>query len=279
MELQTRLIPIQKQDFQWDMTVNFGHNRSTVTELFGDTKALVLGSYWGVNVEARKGQPYGTLFGSAYERVDDPNSQYFGQIIVDADGLPIAAAERKVLGNYQPDWVGGLNNHLRWRNVDFSFLIDTHQGGQLFSTTNMWGNYTGVFASTLKGREVDWDNPGVIARGVQQNDDGSFSPNTTPVIAAYYYENGYFINEASVYDASFWKLREVSLAYTLPRATTRRLGLTGLTVSAIGRNLWLHSKAPNIDPETAFDASNVQGIEGEQLPTPRSIGFTVSVTP
>ena len=55
--------------------------------------------------------------------------------------------------------------------------------------------------------------------------------------------------------------------------------LNGLTLSAIGRNLWLHSKVPNIDPETAFDASNVQGIEGEQLPTPRSIGFTVSVTP
>jgi len=55
--------------------------------------------------------------------------------------------------------------------------------------------------------------------------------------------------------------------------------VSGLTLSAIGRNLWLHSKVPNIDPETAFDASNVQGIEGEQLPTPRSIGFTVSVTP
>jgi hypothetical protein len=187
--------------------------------------------------------------------------------------------ERRVLGNYQPDWVGGINNHLRFRNVDFSFLIDTHQGGELFSTSNMWGNYTGVFASTLKGREADWDDPGVVARGVQENEDGTFSPNTTPVVAAYYYENGYFINESAVYDASFVKLREVSLAYTLPRNTSRRLGVAGLTVSAIGRNLWLHSKVPNIDPETAFDASNVQGIEGEQLPTPRSIGFTVSVTP
>ncbi|MFL5541051.1 MAG: SusC/RagA family TonB-linked outer membrane protein, partial [Longimicrobiaceae bacterium] len=279
VELQARLIPIQKQNFQWDMTVNFGHNRSTVTNLSGDTRALVLGTYWGVNVEARKDQPYGTLFGSAYERVEDPSSPYFGQIVVDEDGLPIAAAERKVLGNYQPDWVGGLNSHLRYRNVDFSFLIDTHQGGQLFSTTNLWGTYTGVLKSTLVGREVDWDDPGVVAKGVQQNADGSYSPNTTPVLAQYYYENTYYINEAHVYDASFWKLREVSLAYTLPQGTVRRLGVHGLTLSAIGRNLWLHSKAPNIDPETAFDASNVQGLEGEQLPTPRSIGFTVSVTP
>jgi len=279
VELQARLIPIQKQNFQWDMTVNFGHNRSTVTELSGNTQALVLGTYWGVNVEARKDQPYGTLFGSAYERVEDASSPYFGQIVVDEDGLPIAAADRKVLGNYQPDWVGGLNNHLRYRNVDFSFLIDTHQGGELFSTTNLWGTYTGVLKSTLVGREVDWNDPGVVAKGVVQNADGSYSPNTTPVLAQYYYENTYYINEAHVYDASFWKLREVSLAYTLPQRTTRRLGVHGLTLSAIGRNLWLHSKAPNIDPETAFDASNVQGLEGEQLPTPRSIGFTVSVTP
>jgi len=279
VELQARLIPIQKQNFQWDMTVNFGHNRSTVTELFGDTKTLVLGSYWGVNVEARKGEPYGALFGSAYERVTDESSPYFGQIVVDEDGLPIPAAARKVLGNYQPDWVGGINNHLRFRNVDFSFLLDTHQGGELFSTTNLWGTYTGVLKSTLQGREIDWDNPGVVAKGVVQNADGSYSPNTTHVLSEYYFENTYFINEAHVYDATFWKLREVSLAYSLPRNTARRMGVSGLTISAIGRNLWLHSKAPNIDPESAFDASNVQGLEGEQLPTPRSIGFTVSVTP
>ena len=278
-ELQARLIPVQKENFQWDMTVNFGKNRSTVTDLFGDTEALVLGTYWGVNVEARKGQPYGTLFGSAYERVTDETSPYFGQIVVDEDGLPFAAADRKVLGNYQPDWVGGINNHFRFRNLDLSFLVDTHQGGELYSTSNMWGHYTGVFKETLLGREVDWDNPGVLVKGVVENEDGTFSPNTTHVLSQYYFENYYYINEANVYDASFVKLREVSLAYTLPRNTARRLRVNGLTVSAIGRNLWLHSKAPNIDPETAFDASNVQGIEGEQLPTPRSIGFTVSVTP
>jgi hypothetical protein len=229
-------------------------------------------------VEARKGQPYGVLFGSAYARVEDPASPYFGEIITDG-GLPYAAADRKVLGNYQPDWVGGINNHVRFRNLDLSFLIDTHQGGELFSTTNMWGNYTGVFASTLHGREVDWDNPGLVVHGVEEQADGSFIPNTTTVTSQDYNENGYYINEASIFDASFVKLREVSLAYTMPGTFTRRLGISGLTLSAIGRNLWLHSAAPNIDPETAFDASNVQGIEGEQLPTPRSIGFSVSVTP
>jgi outer membrane receptor protein involved in Fe transport len=279
IEVQARFVPIQKRDFQWDMTVNFGRNRSSVLDLNGDVQTLVLGTYWGVNVEARKGQPYGSLFGSDYLRVEDKDSPYFGQLIIGSDGLPIGDPVRRVLGNYQPDWVGGVNNHFRYRNAELSFLIDTHQGGQLFSTTNMWGNYTGVFASTLRGREVDWDNPGLVVKGVQEDGHGGYTPNATNVTAQAYNENLYYINAASVYDASFVKLREVSLAYTLPQATSRGLGLSSVTVSAIGRNLWLHSKAPNIDPETAFDASNVQGIEGEQLPTPRSVGFTVSVTP
>jgi len=278
IEVQARFVPVQLRNFQWDMTVNFGRNRSTVEDLYGDLKTLVLGSYWGVNVEARRGQPYGVLFGSAYARVTDKTSPYFGQLITDG-GLPYNDPTRQVLGNYQPDWVGGINNHLRYRNVDLSFLIDTHQGGQLFSTSNMWGNYTGVFAGTLHGREVDWNDPGLVVKGVEQQADGSFVPNTTTVTAQDFNENIYYINQASVYDASFVKLREVSLAYTMPAAFSRHLGVSGMTLSAVGRNLWLHSKVPNIDPETAFDASNVQGIEGEQLPTPRSIGFTVSVTP
>jgi len=278
VEVQARFVPVQKANFQWDMTVNYGHNRSTVRSLFGDIQTLVLGSYWGVNVEARRGQPYGTLFGSAYLRVKDKSSPYYGQIVTEG-GLPLPDPTRQLLGNYQPDWVGGVNNHFRYRNLELSFLIDTHQGGQLFSTTNMWGNYTGVFASTLHGREVDWDNPGLVVKGVEQNADGSYTPNTTNVHAQDFNENIYYINEASIYDASFIKLREVSLGYTLPQSLTRHLGVSSLSLAAVGRNLWLHSKVPNIDPETAFDASNVQGIEGEQLPTPRSIGFTVSVTP
>ncbi|HYH79369.1 MAG TPA: SusC/RagA family TonB-linked outer membrane protein [Longimicrobium sp.] len=279
VEVQARFVPIQKTNFQWDMTVNFGKNQSRVLDLNGDTRTLVLGSYWGVNIEARKGEPYGALFGTDYLRVDDSASPFFGQLIVGEDGLPIADPVRRVLGNYQPDWVGGINNHFRYRNMELSFLLDTHQGGQLFSTSNMWGKYTGVFETTLRGREVDWNNPGLVVQGVQVDANGAYVPNTTNVLAQNYNESLYYINAAHVYDASFWKLRELSLAYTMPQSTTRRLGVSGLTVAAIGRNLWLSSKVPNIDPETAFDASNVQGIEGQQLPTPRSIGFTVSLTP
>jgi TonB-linked SusC/RagA family outer membrane protein len=279
IELQARLTPVKTRDFQWDMTVNYGRNRNKVTELYGNTQALVLGTYWGVRVRAEKGQPYGNLFGSAYLRVQDRASPYYGQLILDENGLPQSDPILRNLGNYNPDWVGGVSNSFRWRNLDFSFLIDAHHGGQLYSTSNLWGRYTGVFASTLKGREVDWNDPGLVVRGVQDDGSGNYTTNSTTVTAQDYNENLYYINEANVFDASFVKLREATLGFTLPASTSRRLHVSNMRLSLTGHNLWLHSKVPNIDPETAFDASNVQGIEGEQLPTPRSIGLTISVTP
>ena len=279
VELQARVTPVRSRDFQWDMTVNYGRNRNKVTELSGNTQALVLGTYWGVRVRAERGQPYGALFGSAYLRVNDPSSQYNGQLILDENGLPQADPTLRNLGNYNPDWVGGISNRFRYKALDFSFLIDTHQGGQLYSTSNMWGRYTGVFASTLNGREVDWNNPGLVVHGVQEDGHGGYVQNTSTVTAQDYNENLYYINEANVFDASFVKLREATLGFSLPASTSRMLHVSSLRLALTGRNLWLHSKVPNIDPETAFDASNVQGIEGEQLPTPRSFGLTVSVTP
>jgi TonB-linked SusC/RagA family outer membrane protein len=279
IELQARITPVRTANFQWDMTANYGRNRSKVLDLFENTEALTLGSYWGVRVRAEKGQPYGTLYGSGYLRVDDKDSPYYGQLIVDGSGLPQVDPILRNLGDYNPDWVGGLANHLRYKALDFSFLIDTHQGGELYSTSNMWGRYTGVFASTLKGREIAWDNPGLVVQGVMEDDDGNLVPNTTTVTAQDYNENLYYLNEANVFDASFVKLREATLGFSLPASATRRLRVSQFRVAVTGRNLWLHSTIPNVDPETAFDASNVQGIEGEQLPTPRSIGITFSVTP
>src|SRR5215213_8426078 len=99
----------------------------------------------------------------------------------------------------------------------------------------MWGKYTGVFETTLRGREVDWNNPGLVVSGVQVDEHGDYVANATNVTAQDYNESLYYINAAHVYDASFWKLRELSLAYTVPQSATRRLGVSGLTVAAIGR--------------------------------------------
>jgi hypothetical protein len=82
-----------------------------------------------------------------------------------------------------------------------------------------------------------------------------------------------------IYDASFIKLREMSLSYRVPASFVNRLGFSSMNVAVVGKNLWMTSKIPHVDPETTFTSGNMQGIEFGQFPTARSIGFTVSVKP
>ena len=270
-EVMLNVTPIRRGTFQWDVTANYGRNRSEVTSLYPGLQTVVLGTYWGLSVEARLNERYGTLFGNPYLRDDQGN-------LILKNGLPQTDQTQVVLGHYTPDWIGGLQNKFHWGNFDFSFLLDTKQGGKIFSTTKMFGEESGVLKSSLRGRENGQtlaEGGGLIVDGV--NADGT--PNTTKVTAQAYFNALFQNHEANIVDASFLKLREAKINYTVPRSLTRRLNISGLNVALVGRNLWLHTNAPDIDPESAFDNSNVQGIEFVNFPTARSIGFMFNVTP
>jgi hypothetical protein len=200
-----------------------------------------------------------------------------------------------VLGNYNPDWTGGIQNRFSYGPAELSVLVDGQRGGNVFSVTDWFGEYAGVLESSLRGRENDVGpgvgplgapnasgvrapigcDPGIIVEGVLPNG----SANTYPICPVTYFGRNFGIHEASIVDASYIKLREVRLGYRLPSRVVTRFGFSGGNVALIGRNLALWSKAENIDPETAFDASNVQGIEFGQHPTARSIGFSLSIRP
>ncbi|MBI2536925.1 MAG: TonB-dependent receptor, partial [Gemmatimonadetes bacterium] len=279
-ELLLRAAPVQSRGgFGWDMTVNWSKNNSQVRELYGNLKTLVLDSYWSLDIEARGPDstgyyPYGTLFGNGYLR----DSQ--GRWMLDSDGLPRIDPVRKVLGQYQPDWLGGVQNRFSYGPMDLSVLLDGQWGGSIFSTTDWFGEYSGVLESTLRGRENDWCDPGIVVDGVLP--DGSVNGdgvNDVTVCAMDYFHGNFGNHEASIVDASYLKLRELRLAYQLPSGFMERLGFSGGEIALIGRNLALWSKTKNIDPETAFDAGNVQGIEFGQIPTARSIGMSLSIRP
>jgi hypothetical protein len=140
----------------------------------------------------------------------------------------------------------------------------------------MFGEYAGVFANSLKGREVDWDNPGVVVKGIDVN---TGLPNTTRITAEDYYQNLFQLHEAYVYDASWMKLREVRIGYDLPESLLSKLHASAVNVSLVGRNLWMSTKVPNIDPEFAYSTGNFQGMEFAALPNARSLGFNVRITP
>ncbi|MGJ7031065.1 SusC/RagA family TonB-linked outer membrane protein [Niabella hirudinis] len=298
IEVQLGIIPVKKQDFQWNIDLNYGANRSRVLILDYEKRLqnYVLGSYRSVQVLASVGKPYGTLFGNAYLR----DAQ--GHIVVNNSGIPLADPNKKVLGKFTPDWVGGISNSLSYKNVSLSFLVDASIGGSLFAGTNSTGSYTGVLALTLPGRDAEHgglsyyypDNKktnGIKAGSSGPNgetvyDDGMIfngvtadgQKNTAIIPASQYYKAARSIEEEYVYDASYVKLREVKLGYNLPAQWIHKIGFQGASFSVVGRNLWIiHKNVPNIDPEVAFNTGNAQGLEDLTLPTVRNIGFNLNL--
>ena len=266
-EALVSVVPFRRNTTEWTSTFNFSSNRGRVVELYPGLQTIVLGGTWSATVEARAGEPYGTIRGYGIKK--DANGNW-----ILAGGLP-QRDTLQVLGNVQPNWVGGWNNTFRFGNVSIGALLDTHQGGKLFSVTNMFGEYTGVLANTVQGREVDWDNPGIVVPGVTSKG----TPNTTTVTSEAYFQSFFRLHERYVYDASYTKLRELRIGYELPTSWANRMYAQSANIALVGRNLKTWTKVPNIDPEFNYSTTNYQGMEFATLPNPRSLGFNIRITP
>ncbi|PSL47197.1 TonB-linked SusC/RagA family outer membrane protein [Chitinophaga niastensis] len=302
IEVMLGLTPVTtRSGFRWDVNINYARNVSKVIELDkeGFLNDYVLGSSGNIQVLASKGKQYGALYGKAYLR-DDQN-----RIVVNADGTPGIDPNKKVLGYYTPKWTGGINNNFSFKGFNVSFLIDTKQGGSIWSGTNATGMGTGVLAATMPGRDAEHgglpyyndgtknvqlpDNNATAPNGAPAKHDGMIfdgytadgKKNTTVISAQNYYKAVYSsnLNESAVYDASFVKLREIKLGYTLPKSLISKWKLQAVNIALVARNLgYLHKNTPNIDPETAFNTGNGQGLETLQIPTTRSYGFNLNVS-
>ena len=253
--------------FRWDLTVNWSKNVNEVVALAPGLDTYVLGSapFQSGNIVAEVGKAYGTITGFGFARDASGNK------LIDADGFYMKTEELVDLGTILPDWIGGISNTFSYGGLSLGFLVDAQKGGSLFSVSNLWGRYSGMFEETAANniREV-----GVIAEGVKE--DGS--PNDVVIRAEEYWSQTYQLDEAEVFDASYIKLREVKFGYALPTSIVDRTPFENITFSLIGRNLAvLFRNSPNIDPETTLSSSNLQGIEAGQLPTARSWGFNLQV--
>jgi outer membrane receptor protein involved in Fe transport len=279
IEAMISAVPVkQRNGAQWTTTFNYAKNKSTVDELAPGltTQIITNGQQWGANLEARVGQPYGVIFGSGYLRDTVSASPTKGQLLL-SGGLPLRDPVKKILGNVNPDWVGGWLNDFRYKNYAVSVLMDFRRGGENFSIGNWWGMYAGILESTLAGREVDWDDPGLIVKGIDRT---TLLPNTTVVTAEDYNHTVYPIHEAAVYSTGFTKLREVRFSWDAPANIASRLRLSQLNVAFVGRNLLTWTDFPNYDPENSTSATNAgQGFDMGAMPTTRTFGLNFTLTP
>ncbi|MET0638041.1 MAG: SusC/RagA family TonB-linked outer membrane protein [Chitinophagaceae bacterium] len=284
---------IKKANLTWDAFVNFSANRSTVLELSDGLRNYRIASR-NVSVEARVGERMGNMYGIAYARVQntDKNAPFYdatgknvGQMVYNDQGRPIPTTDVELLGNYNPDFLMGIGSAVSYKGVRLSFLFDIREGGELYSFTQTVGREGGIIKETLEGRADGYDiskpGNGVIGAGVVMQPDGSFLPNNTKVSVREWhsaYTGGRSIAEGVMYDASFVKLRELQIGYTIPNHVFGKLPIRGATISLVGRNLFLWDNVPHVDPETMSYSGGtaLPGIEYMSLPSTRSYGINLS---
>lgn len=249
------------------MGVTLASNKNKVVELIDGVDYYRLTTApFKVEVGAKKGDPYGVIMGTNYVYDDKGNK------VVGDDGLYKSTDGNENLGSIFPDFTGGFSNSFKLWRFDASVLFDFSKGGHWFSTSYMWGMYSGMLEETAEnGIRED----GIVLKGVKE--DGS--ANDIRVGGQDYCESIYNGPAAqSVFKSDYVKLREVTLGYNFP-FKARENFIHSLRLSAYGRNL--HTWGPDTkhwDPEASVTSSgNVQGIEGAALPGLANFGFSVTM--
>jgi TonB-linked SusC/RagA family outer membrane protein len=278
--------PVRTTDFSWNITLNYAKNQNEVMDLPEDLDKIQLASapFGGALLNAVEGATFQELF--AYNFIFDDN----GKKVVGDNGMYLTG-ELESVGSVLPDYTAGIRNAFRYKNFDLSGLIDISKGGVYYSLTHMWGMYSGMAAGTATptsdGNTIRED--GIVLDGVtgdvSYDDEGNAvvtntSPNETSLSAfawSRYHYHGYGTPSAtSIFDASYIKLREVTLGYTLTQPVDF---VQSVRLSLYGRNLavWgLDNKG--IDPETVVGGSgNIQGLEGGIIPATSSFGFNLRI--
>ncbi|HET9683805.1 MAG TPA: TonB-dependent receptor, partial [Gemmatimonadaceae bacterium] len=271
IEVQAEVVPVRRSNIEWRVGGSFGQNANDVVRLPGVTTPEnritlpITAPIGGVTLAAREGSSFPQIIGTRFLR------DASGALLL-RNGLPLADSVTGpvTLGNTIPSWTGGVSSGLKIWGLDLSVLFDIRQGGQIFSASNRAGAYAGTLAETAFRPDS-----GLLIAGT---DVATGKANTVHVSTQDYYHALGAIGERWVYDASFVKLREARATVDVP---LHSIGLHAqrMRLSLIGRNLALWTNVPNIDPETVLSTSFIGGAELGQLPTTRSVGVQVTLTP
>ncbi|MHA3787310.1 SusC/RagA family TonB-linked outer membrane protein [Flavobacterium hauense] len=261
--------------FSWSTSVNYAKNNSELKELDPRLQQVDLGGLNSISLIAKPGQPVALLQGPVAER--DPN----GNIVVDANGVPVADPIKEVYGDTQYDYTMGVGNTLSYKGITLDFTFDIRQGGLMFSRTADITRFTGNSVTTTYNDRQPFIVPGSVVKNTAPDGTVTYTPNTTPVDVEH--QDDYYRADAlarsTVIDKSFIKLREIIISYSLPSKFLDKSMIQGLTFSVIGRNMFIWTPKDNqyIDPETSTFGTDLAGQFGEfsANPSTRSLGFSI----
>lgn len=259
-EITLSFNPIRTRDINWDFGFNWTKMDNYVDELAPGVENISLGGYVTPQVRAAAGEKYPVIYGVGYKR--DAN----GNRLVDENGLPIAG-EAQVIGKVSPDFIMGFNTTLRLWDCTISAVLDWKQGGQMYSRTSGLADYYGVSKRT-ENREGTIIFDGYKEDGTK-NDIGITGANAQQE----YYSILNNIDESSIYDNSFIKLREVAVSYPVFKSNWMQV-----TLNVFARNVLIWAQVPDLDPEASQGNNNMSGaFEDYSMPQTASYGFGVNV--
>lgn len=271
--------PVRTRDFLWRSTVNFSTNKNTILELADGVEDYNLGGYDKLSIKAHVGGGYGDIYGTKYARVEDESSPYYGKLILNTDGLPTSDGSSQFLGNQNPVAQLGWINSFTWKDLTASFQVDARIGGKMFSGTLGTMEYAGTAAWTVDNRDK------MLVDGVQKDGDG-YKVNTTETTGEKYWKqisgaagSNLGITEENLYDATNVRLRNISIAYSLPKRLLSGQNIfQSVKVGFSCTNVFMiYSKMRGLDPESIFATStNAIGFEYGAAPTSRAYVFNVS---
>ncbi len=298
-ELMLSGTPIDGRNFKWSAALNWSKNENEILALAeGMEENQLLSSIGSVSLIGRVGGTTGDLWG--YRLVRNQN----GEVINGSNGLPLQASDIEYVGSAYPAWKGGVFNEFKYKNLKLSISIDGQYGGIVYSQAHHKMTEQGKLGFTLNGRlpgtdyYIAKDDPRIladanlakkniggfymVAPGVVDAGNGSYVPNTKLVTVEAYYKETYRIAnvETNSFDASYLKLREVRLEYSLPKSILTKTPFEKASVALYGRNLLMITSFPMFDPEAAAlnGGTITPGVETGQLPSTRTTGINLTLS-
>jgi TonB-linked SusC/RagA family outer membrane protein len=267
IEMAISASPVKTSSFRWSVDANVSYNTSKVLKLgLGEDDNMI--SIGGIREVV--GMPMGQIYEYMYLR-DAQGRQVFDK----SSGFPLRTAERVNVGSNQPEYFGGITNSFNYKGVSISALVDFKLGKNYIlsggSNRNYWRH--GLHKGTLPGRDVGY----VIGDGVNQ--DGGVNSTKAEVQPFYESVTGLTIAEPFIYNAGFWKLRQITVGYDFNKFLPANSFIKGVKLSLVANNVAVIKKwTENMDPEEVYGYSdNNSGAGWSSLPLTRSLGFNVNV--
>ncbi|EGK00880.1 MULTISPECIES: SusC/RagA family TonB-linked outer membrane protein [Dysgonomonas] len=283
VEIAAGVTPIRTKDWEWTVNGTFTKNTGKVLKLWDEIKEYNIYSWRGVEYKMRLGEEIGTFQIPDVARVEDENSPYYGYtIITSSNGLPTpSTTKKKVIGSSQPDFILGLNTALKYKNWGLTIVGDWHKGGWMASNTSYITHFNGNSTQTVFNERNTFIYPHSV-----KIVNGEYVENNIPVSSSSFssfgnYSSNPLVRDDMVIPKDFFKIREITLSYDVPKKFLNSTPLSKVVISFIGRNLFLFTPKKNnyVDPEVANMGNDLTSEFGEisSAASYRSLGGAIKV--